>query len=227
MALTKQQAEAQQRAQAARIAKKLKTLQTVKDAPRLLYALADRDDFRAVVIGQAWIENTLVLLAERYLHLPDELNLARMSYDMKLSLAAAFQEVRPTERGAFKALGKLRNKLAHHLDEKLEAADADEIMGGLQEPKLRALVVTYKSFVQARIHARDQDEAPPKLGPPTTVIKPLLLDAQVTVRAVILLLHAFLHASLDGPMNKSPGESYADALRRFGSGGLGPGLGAQ
>jgi hypothetical protein len=215
MATSKKQAIAQDRAEAARLAKKLKTLQTVNGVPRLMYALADRDDFRAVVIGQAWIENTLVLLVERYLHLPHELNIAAMSYSNKLSLAAAFREVGPRERGALKALGELRNRLAHGLDEKLNDDDARNIVGALQEPQIRNFVETYKKYIQASIHQRDQKEAPPKLGPPSPVLKPLLLDSQITVRAVILLLHALLRVSLERGLNKSPGELYGMALKAF------------
>ena len=137
-----------------------------------------------------------------------------MSYGAKLSLAATFQEIASTERGAFTALGKLRNKLAHRLDEKLEDADAAEILNGLQRPGVRNLLETYKKYIQASVHKRDQDEAPPKLGPPTPVLKPLLLDSQMTVRAVILLLHALLRVSLEGPMNKPPSEMYSESLRQ-------------
>lgn len=208
------QAKDRAEAEAARLAKRLANIQKVQDLSRLLYALADRDDFRAIVAGQAWVENAMILLVERYLRVPSALELSQKSYGLKLALAESFQEVQPTERGAFVALGVLRNRFAHGLDEKLDDSDAGSILGGLQDPKHHQIVDSMKSIIAFQVRERDHNERPLVLGPqPVSPIKPPLLEVQVTIRAAILHLYAMLYGSLQRATNKPPGELYLEALR--------------
>src|ERR1039457_1334861 len=88
--------------------------QILRDNAQLIESLADPDDFRAVIIGQTYLETVLTLILE--LHFENKTKrLPGMSYDTKLSLAAAFDDIKPSWLSLLKTLADIRNDFAHKL----------------------------------------------------------------------------------------------------------------
>lgn len=65
--------------------------------------------------GHLWVETHLVGLLESELANPDALNLDRMAFAQKVSLANALGLLSPDEVATMKVLNRMRNRLAHNL----------------------------------------------------------------------------------------------------------------
>lgn len=68
-----------------------------------------------VLRGHLWVESVMNGLIEAKLRYPDALEIDRLSFANKVSLAHALGVIPPGDVGWFRKLGKLRNRLAHTL----------------------------------------------------------------------------------------------------------------
>lgn len=200
------------RADLERSLKREMTARRIRDWSGMIDAVGDRDDFRAIVIGQAFIENAMVLLVEQYLHHPEKLNFATMGFGAKLALAEAFGEVQESESGAYKKLAELRNRLAHGVGEKLHPEDAKALLQALRSANVREHIDTMSEYVDETVRERDARNWD-GLGKAT--LQPPLLKHQVEIRAVMVLLQMLLKIALDGPRRQHPLDGYTQGLAQI------------
>lgn len=148
--------------------------------------LSDHSSRLEIVLrGHLWVESVLNGLIESKLAHPDALDIDRLSFANKVSLAHALGVLPPGDVGWFRKLGKLRNRLAHTLggeptDQELEELETalssdtrnmfSEAVGHLEgaHSRLRAAFIAMLLFMEytrmCAVWRREHKEGIEKLG---------------------------------------------------------------
>jgi hypothetical protein len=156
---------------------KLLNNQTAKNQSKLLGILQEEDDFRAVVLGMAFIETTITELIEINIkHIPAFVEM-RLGYWQKLNMCEALGLLNAGMVNVLKALGTVRNKFAHSTVYKLH-----------KDTAYTSLMLHVKNCgIEMQILAM-ADSLDAKRLPQRT--RPLLSLIQRNVRGAIFMLHA-------------------------------------
>lgn len=122
-----------------------------------IVASADRHFFREmdtadaltlVVRGLIHIEHELIALLEEAFVQPKDAAIDQMEYSMKVSVAVGLG-LRPSIGKALRALGTIRNKMAHQLEFQIDASAADNLYKAL-DAQAKDLVNRIFDGIQAR-----------------------------------------------------------------------------
>lgn len=99
------------------------------DVPTLTRDLGSSDPLALVLRAHLYIEGALIKRIEEALTRPDAIDVARMQFPTKLSLAIALGKLESTEKTAFLQLNRIRNRFAHNLRTELVEKDEQELYG--------------------------------------------------------------------------------------------------
>lgn len=94
------------------------------DVPTLVKHLSAEDPLGLVIRAHIYVESALIRLIETALIKRDALDVTRWRFPLKVRLAVALGRIDPSDRPAYDALNRLRNRFAHDLH--TELCDQDE-----------------------------------------------------------------------------------------------------
>ena len=95
---------------------------------KFLEDIAGEDTLAVIIRAHLYVESTLNQLIEEYLFRPKAMNVVRLAFRFKVPLAVALGVIPEDFRSPLDKLLDLRNKLAHHLDATISAADVDKLL---------------------------------------------------------------------------------------------------
>jgi hypothetical protein len=84
--------------------------------PRFAEYLKSPHALEILLRGHLWVEAELIGVLEDVLPFPDQIDLNRASFQLKVSMAAAHGFIRPDDVAAYLTLNSLRNRVAHDLN---------------------------------------------------------------------------------------------------------------
>jgi hypothetical protein len=102
------------------------------------------DPLQIVVRGHLYVEAMLNKLICLRFPFPKAIDLADMHYPIKVDLAVALGMLSKDDAGSFRALNKLRNRLAHNIEYRVTSKDVRELLGTIS-PTMRH---AYKNFLK-------------------------------------------------------------------------------
>jgi hypothetical protein len=153
-----------------------------KDNDRLMRALNDIDDFRAIVLGMSFLEILLREIVEDGLVYPPALQ--RMQLTQTADLALALGVVGWQTCDILKELGSVRNLFAHSVAYMFHKNDLDLLRAKIANAQVTDFVATLVAFLNTG-HATNYPNAEG------------LSEEAALVRAAILLMHIDLRSNKD------------------------------
>lgn len=118
------------------------SIRLMDDIERFEQHLFEPDSaFEILLRGHLWMENLVEAILKINIVNPEALDIERMGFRQKIDIAQAFGFISPLDGIAFKALNRLRNKLAH------------DLMAEPSESEVRNLVSTLTGPVKAAFDA--------------------------------------------------------------------------
>lgn len=175
----------------------------VRDPGSLISVISVTDDFRAIVLGMAWVDNLITMLLEETLANPKALNLENMGFAQKLNIADSIGALIPGTKGVLSAIGTIRNRFAHRvsyrLNSKVAKPDLQRLKDELNNDSLKA---TTDWLAAAPLI---QNEMIQSAAAGSESRKPEVLNEdQALVRAVIYLCHYSYDRAFDAATKPRP-----------------------
>ncbi len=99
------------------------------DVEKHMASINAADPLRVVLDGHLYIEAALTALIEAVMPFPDDLPVAKESFDRKVRLALALGILHLSEAGAYRAPNDLRKDMAHGLPPHVTVGQVDELIG--------------------------------------------------------------------------------------------------
>ena len=98
---------------------------------RFFEDVGDGSPRSSVLFGHLWLEAELLNSLRAAMPFPNQVSLTRLPFDLKVGLVAAHGLMAEDEKGAFKRLNVLRNRIVHDLHYDLAEKDEVDLLNSL------------------------------------------------------------------------------------------------
>ena len=157
-----------------------------RDRVKLLAILKEADDFRAIVLGMAFIEiNIKDLLTDNVNHVPalEEMDL---TYTGRLNLCEALGLINSALVRVYKKLGNLRNSFAHSTVYNIgDDNEYKSLMQAVEKSQFRGPITQIADSLDAKRYLNASENLP------------IFSVEQQNVRATIFIMHALSMSNLN------------------------------
>jgi hypothetical protein len=103
-----------------------KTMNTLTN--QYLEHINAEDELQIILRGHLYIESKLIQLIKHKLQRPESIDLSKLNFPLKVTLTEALGLIDESEKGALIYLNKLRNRIAHNLEEQITGLDIDNFI---------------------------------------------------------------------------------------------------
>jgi hypothetical protein len=155
-----------------------------RDNKSLMYLLMEQDEFRAIVLGTAYIEITLTSILEKVLVNASALDLARLNFIAKVCQCEAIGAISDGTWEILKAIGIVRNFYAHSIKYVLTKTDIDSLQSHVANTPFKAFIA---DLAETMIDSAAKDAQVPYE----------LTKYHGYIRSSILVMHVVLVARLE------------------------------